>query len=285
MVTLDQHERAQAEVRLLDEQATEAILRDQHARFAALINKAMEEREQAIKAGQQAQEEAQRATHELQRVYNDATAHVQKQDNMLEDAMKESERWSQMALRQEGIARDTEARLQFTEQRLQTLELRANEEFDRLRAAADDFRQEYEVAEKQRAESQGLVDSLIKSEASLQQQVIRLRTECGSGGNSAASAAAQKGLEDELARLQEENHRLIQANKQLKVMSDKYADELFAAKRTNKDRLSASEGDPPGSPEIDRLRKEANDNARLADTYRRQRDKLQADWDAWEHSP
>ena len=97
MVTLDQHERAQAEVRLLDEQATEAILRGQHARFAALINKAMEEREQAIKAGQQAQEEAQRATHELQRVYNDATAHVQKQDKMLEDAMKESERWSQIA--------------------------------------------------------------------------------------------------------------------------------------------------------------------------------------------
>ena len=67
-------------------------------------------------------------------------------------------------------------------------------------------------------------------------------------------------------------------------MHDKYADELFAAKRTNRDRLSASGGDPPGSPEIDRLRKEANDNARLADTYRRQRDKLQADWDAWEHS-
>ena len=58
MVTLDQRERAQAEVRLIDEQATEAILRDQHARFAALINKAVEEREQAIKAGQQAQEEA-----------------------------------------------------------------------------------------------------------------------------------------------------------------------------------------------------------------------------------
>ena len=107
----------------------------------------MEEREQAIKAGQQAQEEAQRATRELQRVYNDATAHVQKRDTMLEDAKKESERWSQIALRQEGIARDTEARLQFTEQRLQTLELRANEEFDRLRAAADEFRQEYEVAE------------------------------------------------------------------------------------------------------------------------------------------
>jgi len=163
MVTLDQHERAQAEVRLLDEQATEIMLREQHNRFAALINKAMEEREQAVKAGQQAQEEAQRATRELQRVYNDATAHVQKQDTMLEDAMNESDRWSQMALRQEGIARDTEARLQSTEQRLQTLELRADEEFDRLRTAADDFRQEYEVAERQRAESQGagrLVDQV-----------------------------------------------------------------------------------------------------------------------------
>ena len=158
------------------------------------------------------------------------------------------------------------------------MELRANEEFERLRAAADDFRQEYEVAEKQRAESQGLVDSLIKSEASLQQQVIRLRAESGIGGNLTASAAAQKGLEDELARFQEENHRLIQTNKQLKVMSDTYADELFAAKRTQRDRLSTSGGDPPGSPEIDRLRKEANDNARLADAYRRQRAKLQADW-------
>jgi hypothetical protein len=231
MVTLDQHERAQAEVRLLDEQATEAILRDQHARFAALINKAMEEREQAINAGQQAQEEAQRATHELQRVYNDATAHVQKQDTMLESAMKESERWSQMALRQEGIARGTEARLQFTEQRLQTLELRANEEFDRLRAAADEFRQEYQVAERQRAESQGLVDSLIKSEASLQQQNIRLRTECGSGGNSAASAAAQKGLEGDLARFQDENHQLMQENRQLKSVSETQSKENAALRR------------------------------------------------------
>ena len=272
MVTLDQHERAQAEVRLIDEQTTEAILRDQHARFAALMKKAMEERAQAISAGQQAQEEAQRATRELQRVYSDATAHVQKQDTMLEDAKRESERWSQIALRQEGIARDTEARLQLTEQRLQTLELRANEEFDRLRAAADEFRQEYEVAEKQKAESQGLVDSLIKSEASLQQQVIRLRTECGSGGSPAASAAAQKGLEDELARFQEENHRLIQANKQLKVVSDKYADELFAAKRANRDQPPASGGTPSGSAEIDKLRNEADDNARLAGTYRKQRD-------------
>jgi DNA repair exonuclease SbcCD ATPase subunit len=82
MVTLDQHERAQAEVRLLDEQAAEIMLREQHSRFAALVSKAMEEREQAIKAGQPAQEEAQRATHELQRVCNDATAHVQKQDNL-----------------------------------------------------------------------------------------------------------------------------------------------------------------------------------------------------------
>jgi formate dehydrogenase assembly factor FdhD len=96
------------------------------------------------------------------------------------------------------------------------LELRASEEFERLRAAADDFRQEYQVAERQRAESQGLVDSLIKSEASLQQQVIRLRTECGSGGNSAASAAAQKGLEDDLARFQAENHQLVHEIKQLK---------------------------------------------------------------------
>jgi hypothetical protein len=98
MVTLDQHERAQAEVRLIDEPATEAILRGQHARFAALINKAMEEREQAMEAGHQAPEEAQRATHELQRVYNDATAHVQKQDKMLEDARRESGRWVQIAL-------------------------------------------------------------------------------------------------------------------------------------------------------------------------------------------
>ena len=104
------------------------------------------------------------------------------------------------------------------------------------------------------------------------------------GGNSTATVAAQKGLEDELARLQEENHRLTQANKQHKVISDKYADELFAAKRTNKGRLSTSGGDPPDNPEIDRLRREADDNATLADTYRRQRDNLQADGDAWEYA-
>ena len=111
------------------------------------------------------------------------------------------------------------------------MELRANEEFDRLRAAADDFRQEYEVAERQRAESQGLVDSLIKSEASLQQQVIRLRTECGSAGNSAASAAAQKGLEDDLARFQEENHQLLQENRQLKSVDETRSRENAALRR------------------------------------------------------
>jgi hypothetical protein len=88
-------------------------------------------------------------------VYSDAIARVQKQDKMLDDARRESERWSQIALRQEGIARDTEARLQLTEQRLQTLELRANEEFDRLRAVTDDFRQEYEVAENRELKARG----------------------------------------------------------------------------------------------------------------------------------
>ena len=52
----------------------------------------MEEREQAIKAGRGAQEEAQRAARELQRVHSDATAHVQTQDTMLENAVGESER-------------------------------------------------------------------------------------------------------------------------------------------------------------------------------------------------
>ena len=51
---------------------------------------------------------------------------------------------------------------------------------------------------------------MIRSEAPLQQQVIRLRTERGSGGNPAAGAAAQKEMEDDLARFQEENHQLMQ---------------------------------------------------------------------------
>ena len=39
-----------------------------------------------------------------------------------------------------------------------------------------------------------------------------------------------------------------------------------------------------GSAEVDKLRKAAADNAKLADTHRKQRDMLQADWDAREHS-
>ena len=74
---------------------------------------------------------------------------------MLEDAKRESERWSQIALEQKGVVRDTEARLQRTEQRLQTLELRANGEFDKLRAAVDACRREHEAAESSELKARG----------------------------------------------------------------------------------------------------------------------------------
>ena len=73
-------------------------------------------------------------------------------------------------------------------------------------------------------------------------------------------------------------------NAALRRASAKYADELVAIKSKSRERPPASEGDPPGGAEIDTLRTEADDNARLAEAYRNQRDKLQADWDAWEHS-
>ena len=38
-----------------------------------------------------------------------------------------------------------------------------------------------------------------------------------------------------------------------------------------------------GDPEVARLRKEVREYKQLADTYREQRDKLQADWDAWDY--
>jgi SMC interacting uncharacterized protein involved in chromosome segregation len=67
-------------------------------------------------------------------------------------------------------------------------------------------------------------------------------------------------MEDDLARFQEENHRLTQEIKQLKAVDEtrsrgnaalrrasaKYADEVVAIKSKSRDRLPVSGGEPTG---------------------------------------
>ena len=68
----------------MDEQAAELMLREQHNQFAQLARKADEEKDQTVRAGHRAQQEAERASQELQRVYHDVGVAVQHKDQLLE---------------------------------------------------------------------------------------------------------------------------------------------------------------------------------------------------------
>ena len=192
-----------------------------------------------------------------------------------------------VAQERDGIVQLLETRGADNQSFIRDLENRATTEHDAYRTQCEQRfmseRRELERVQRQCGEGQERIDTLIKSEAIMAQHIERLQTEARSGGYPATEAVAETSerlyrsqiqIRDLERQLQEA--RLADKEKQKNIGTLQTAFTRFA------EQLAAKALQGPSGADADRLRTELQERKRISEAYREQRDKLQADWDAWE---